>query len=209
MQVFIITDIFGITGQLERYSKQLLTSGCRVQVIDPYQGGKQDFPDEQQAYQGFNHKCGFDAYVERIAAILANSEQEKTILGFSVGATAAYKAADKLSHDGQNMTIRHLLGFYPGQIRHHLDICPGCPITLIFPRRERHFALEPVIHRLAEKRHIRCIRTPFEHGFMNPLSVNYHRQAAQHYFQQLTGANLRLTAQALHNKLLPEQMIPA
>ncbi|WDD97663.1 dienelactone hydrolase family protein [Thalassomonas actiniarum] len=207
MQTFIITDIFGVTDKLFAYRQQLERCGCRVQIIDPYQGEKQEFTSEQIAYQRFNLDCGFEAYVSQISAALADSSREKVILGFSVGAAAAYKALDKLSPGcAQEMVVRHLIGFYPGQIRHHLDINPRCPVTLVFPRNEQHFALDKVISCLTEKPRVCCIRTPFAHGFMNPLSVNYHQAAANHYFGQLSGENMRLPPQALQHILLPKQI---
>ncbi|WP_281558559.1 dienelactone hydrolase family protein [Thalassomonas sp. RHCl1] len=207
MQVIIITDIFGVTDKLFAYGQQLETCGCRVEIIDPYQGETQEFANEQIAYQRFNLDCGFAAYVRQISAALADGSQEKVMLGFSVGAAAAYKAVDKLAHgSAQEKAVRHLIGFYPGQIRHHLDINPRCPVTLVFPDNEPHFALDKVINSLTEKPRIDCIRTPFAHGFMNPLSANYHQAAANHYFAQLSGENIRLSPQVLQRILLPEHI---
>ncbi|WDE10412.1 dienelactone hydrolase family protein [Thalassomonas haliotis] len=210
MQVFIATDIFGITDKLLAYSRQLAASGCKVEFIDPYQGEKQDLANEQVAYQRFSQDCGFEAYVGRVSAALAGNGQKKIILGFSVGAAAAYKALDALAPGGrQEQAVRHLIAFYPGQIRHHLKINPRTPITLIFPRSEQHFELDKVIHCLAEKANICCIQTPFAHGFMNPLSVNFHLAAANHYFGRLSRKNLQLAPKALQGTLLAEQMSQA
>lgn len=128
-------------------------------------------------------------------------------MGFSAGAAATYKALNDFSSDSEQMkTIRHLIGFYPGQIRHHLDITPGCPVTLVFPRSEQHFDLDKVIDSLAKKANIRCIRAPFAHGFMNPLSASYHKRAAAHYYRQLNREYLKLPAGELFNQLLAEPL---
>lgn len=207
MQVFIITDIFGVTEQIFAYKQQLMASGCKIQVIDPYQGEKQDFSNEQIAYQHFKQECGFEGYVKKISAALTKTSREKIILGFSVGAAAAYKAIDKLpAASTQEMTIRQFIGFYPGQIRHQLEITPRRPVTLIFPHSEQHFELDKVIASLTGKANVCCIKTPFDHGFMNPLSVNYQQTAANYYFDQLSHENMQLPPPALQRLLLPEQI---
>lgn len=214
MQIFIITDIFGITPAITRYARQLVDIACAVDIIDPYNGHQHNFFDEQIAYQHFNQNCAFEGYCTKIKtavdAKLANSNSEDNIIiGFSVGAAAAWKAiadfAPKTYVTGvTGHSISHLIGFYPGQIRYHLDVQPVCPVTLIFPCSEQHFALDNVISLLSEKARVNCIKTPYFHGFMNPLSANYHAQAADTCFGLLTKVPLLTNGQTLATALNAE-----
>ena len=169
MHIIIITDIFGLTTDIDLLSASLSTELTRVTVIDPYDGYKQTFINEQAAYDTFMTQCGHERYSSAVSSAIALSEDEVVLLGFSAGASAAWKAIDQHS----NPLIKHCIGFYPSQIRNHLDVIPCCPVTLVFPCEERHFEVDDVIAALSSVKQVNCIKTSFYHGFMNSLSDNY------------------------------------
>lgn len=169
MQVFIVTDIFGRTDEIDWLERTICQQGANVAVIDPYQGKQQIFSDEAQAYQTFLQSCGHRQYSLQIKTAITTANDDVVILGFSVGAFAAWLAVDRLVNDN----LRHLVGFYPSQIRKSLAVMPGCPVTLLFPKSEQHFEVGAVITQLDKIAQVSTYSTDFYHGFMNPLSVNY------------------------------------
>ncbi|KXO12992.1 dienelactone hydrolase-like enzyme [Moritella sp. JT01] len=169
MQIIIITDIFGLTTDIELLAASLSIELASVTVIDPYEGYKQTFINEQAAYDTFMTQCGHERYITAVSSAIELSEGEVVLLGFSAGASAAWKAIDRHS----NPLIKHCIGFYPSQIRNHLDVIPCCPVTLVFPCEEKHFEVDNILSALAPLKQVHCIKTNFYHGFMNSLSENY------------------------------------
>jgi len=81
--------------------------------------------------------------------------------------------------------IEGMFGFYPSQIRHHLSLMPHCATTLIFPDYEKHFSVEEVRTILASKPQVNCIKSPYLHGFINSLSINFNLQGYYEYLHYL------------------------
>ncbi|QUM90087.1 dienelactone hydrolase family protein [Moritella sp. 36] len=181
MQIIIMTDIFGLTTDIDLLAVSLSTELTRVTVIDPYDGHKQTFINEQAAYDAFMTLCGHEQYISAVASAIALSEDEVVLLGFSAGASAAWKAIDRHS----NPLIKHCIGFYPSQIRNHLDVIPCCPVTLVFPCEEKHFEVDNILSALASLKQVHCIKTSFYHGFMNSLSENYSLSAATFFTDKI------------------------
>jgi len=181
MQIIIMTDIFGLTTDIDLLAVSLSTELTRVTVIDPYDGHKQTFINEQAAYDTFMTQCGHERYISAVASAIALSEDEVVLLGFSAGASAAWKAIDRHS----NPLIKHCIGFYPSQIRNHLDVIPCCPVTLVFPCEEKHFEVDNILSALASLKQVHCIKTSFYHGFMNSLSENYSLSAATFFTDKI------------------------
>jgi dienelactone hydrolase len=164
----VITDIFGLTDDVIALAKEHSAT-----IIDPYQGVHQSFTNEAQAYQHFIEQCGHDAYVDRIWSVINSMPNGVKVLSFSAGASAVWRLTERFSPH----KIEHLIGFYPSQIRHHLNVNPNSPVTLIFPSKENHFDVDKVIKNVSKSASVQCIKTAWRHGFMNPRSDNYHEQA--------------------------------
>ena len=181
----IISDIFGVTPRLLALQSSL-ESTQNVILLDPYQGQIKSFKSESAAYQLFMDTCGHEHYYTQTCQIIKNrSDKQKDqhidhIIAFSAGASAAYRAI--CEHP-----IKHFIGFYPSQIRHHLDLKPQCPTTLIFPVHEPHFDVAKVMKTVAEcsQQHqsVTCLQSSQNHGFMNPLSAGFNHQHATAFEQ--------------------------
>ncbi len=197
MHVIIATEIFGINPAVESLAEDLKNADTEVSIVDPYDGVEQKFECEQDAYDQFIGDCGHDGFYSRIEARLLQADQATILIGFSVGASAGWRV---LAGDSGNL-IQHFVGFYPTQIRHHLDIDPACPSSLIFPAREEHFELDPVIDRLSSKAQVKCHKTDYLHGFMNPQSMNFEASAARQYFTLLSSIKQLLAADQFLNAL--------
>jgi len=169
MHIIIITDIFGLTKDIDLLAASFSTEQTGVTVIDPYNGHKQTFINEQAAYDTFMTLCGHERYLSAVTSVIESSNDEVVLLGFSAGASAAWKAIDRQAKP----LIKHCIGFYPSQIRNHLAVIPCCPVTLVFPCEEKHFEVDDVIAALSPLKQVNYIKTKYNHGFMNSLSANY------------------------------------
>ena len=169
MRVLIVTDIFGVTAAVLSLANALMAERAHVEVVDPYDGKEKSFSHEQSAYDAFLANCGHDSYFRKVQNAISSSLEELVIIGFSAGASAAWR---NMESDWQS-NILHFVGFYPGQIRYHLHITPKYPCTIVFPNREEHFDVYDVSGILNEIDNVQCIITDYGHGFMNPLSHQY------------------------------------
>ena len=195
MAVLIVTDIFGFTDKLAAFSQLL-----NAELLTPYehqnehksQYKNKTFEDQAHAYQSFLDECGHDKYFEQVLSKLQSGKID-SVIAFSAGACAAYRAICEYP-------IKHLIAFYPSQIRHHLNLKPQSPTTLIFPAHEPHFNVANTIKSVAQWPLVTCIQCNGEHGFMNPLSQGFNHNLAVQFEQVLT------THQLKDSKLLQQQL---
>jgi dienelactone hydrolase len=184
MKVLLLSDIFGQHLYLDNFTSSLTHSEL-ITIVDPYQTQRFNFTDENHAYQTFITQCGHDNYAEKILNKLNSFVNEETIIiAFSAGAAATWRAIANLPIEKQT-NIKHFIGFYPSQIRHHLNLHLNCPTTLFFPHQENHFLVDNVINTLQQKPLTNCIKTTYLHGFMNPQSVNFNPQAQLRYIKEI------------------------
>lgn len=179
MKCIIVTDIFGCTPELELQVNNLKGP---VEILSPYGNQFIPFENEQDAYQHFMTKVGLDGYVSMLNAYIERAKDPLTLLGFSVGASAIWNAAEQHS---DNKVIGALL-FYSSQIRHSLSLNPNFPIGLIFPKMETHFNVDDVIIELANKPSVNTTKLEYLHGFMNERSQNYDEKGSQKCWQLLS-----------------------
>jgi hypothetical protein len=178
MNYLLVTDIFGKTAHLTQLAQQLRGKTC---LCDPYSGQIQLPINEQFQYQHFLTHCGHDGYLEKVHLKMSSLREPTTIIAFSAGATAVWRAQAEL----KNTAIKRVIAFYPSQVRNHLELEASIPFRFIFPKKETHFELAPVVSALKAKAGVQCDITQHDHGFMNPLSDNFNQRAFQYFTKQL------------------------
>ncbi|MCD8477061.1 MAG: hypothetical protein LRY68_03355 [Sulfurospirillum sp.] len=93
--ILLATDIFGYTNATEILKHRLESTSETVHIIDPYDAKPMDFHDENEAYEAFNQLCGLENYAKAcIEALDALSNENIILIGFSMGASALWKALD-------------------------------------------------------------------------------------------------------------------
>ncbi|MFC3031207.1 hypothetical protein ACFOEE_01535 [Pseudoalteromonas fenneropenaei] len=174
MTTLIVTDIFGNNKHVEGFASDLAND---VSICAPY-SACQNFADlpEERVYDQFISLCGHDQYAQKVKDAIMR-HQPHTIIAFSAGAVAAWRALAALPVK----RVSRLIGFYPSQIRNYLTLRPMCDVELLFPYDEPHFDVGQVISALDAVPAVHCVRTRYQHGFMNPLSLGYRPSAAAHY----------------------------
>lgn len=184
--VILATDIFGQTQWCDNLLDSWQQQSADVICINPYPPQYDiAFKNESEAYQAFTAQGGIDAYVDKIDTVISQTlkaeiDQKRykkvVAIGFSAGAAALWKVS-ALSETGGN-NIQHVIGFYPGQIRHYLDLQPKPHFSIIFPRAEKHFDLTPVIEHIVTKQNVNSIQVGLEHGYANPSSDGFNALAS-------------------------------
>ena len=163
-RLLVAADIYGITPALRALTADL---GAKAEWLSPWDGEGCPQVTEQAAHAAFVAGPGLEAYAERIA--LAAAGEAVTLVGFSVGATAAWLfAAEQQCHSGSRLVL-----FYGSRIRHYLDLRPRCRVEAIFAEREAAFDPQAVAAAIASET-VRTVVVPGSaHGFMNALSPGY------------------------------------
>ncbi len=172
LTLIVAPDIYGLTPAMDELAGQLAAD--RVILLDPYTPGGEYFTNQKTAYAHFTRQVGIAGYARTIYNLLMDrppdrDEDNRVLLGFSVGASALWTLADNHELSG----IRLCLGYYGSQIRNHTGVSPLWPVELIFPEREDHFEVSTLMGRLREKPHLTLRQVRAGHGFMNPHSLNY------------------------------------
>lgn len=178
MRRIMVSDVFGKTPELEELAAVM---PGEVELVDPYDGKRMGFNSEAEAYAFFCSEVGLDAYTNTLAEKVSTSDEQVSLLGFSVGASAIWTLSDQASVS----RVSGAVGFYGSQIRHCSSIEPMFPVYLIFPREEQHFAVSELIDMIETKQNVAVFRTGFLHGFMNPHSPNYYHPAYRYYVKAL------------------------
>lgn len=171
MKYLILTDIFGLTPWVDSLKTKLEALGHNVLVLDPYQGEYLNLTDETAAYAAFCEASSHDGYYQS-ALILAKTHLPDTLIGFSAGASAAWRIA---SNKGLNFKSIHC--YYPSQIRYYHDLSPKYPCQLILPNYEGSFDVAAMGEYLQGRTHLEIEMSQYGHGFMNPLSAHYNEKA--------------------------------
>ncbi|PKG80646.1 hypothetical protein CXF85_21225 [Colwellia sp. 75C3] len=167
MSIIIVSDVFGITPALLTLKHEL---GATI-VIDPYQGKNMGFTNEAEAYSYFVTSVGLDSYVAEVLKVLTGIDCQTTLIGFSVGASAIWKASES---NEKNM-IKDAVCFYGSQIRNFTQIAPCFNIKLVFPKSEAHFDVVELMEKLKNKPNVKITQVDYLHGFMNFHSTNFDR----------------------------------
>ncbi|MCL6417678.1 dienelactone hydrolase family protein [Aestuariirhabdus sp. Z084] len=197
MRVIVATDIFGRTPAIEALA-DTLASQALVEIVDPYDGCPCNFKNEQEAYRHYTSVCGHDAYLERVIGGINGSREPCVLVGFSAGASVLWRAIAQ----GIPMLVEHCIGFYPGQIRHHLDLQPNCPTTLVFPCYEQSFDVERAAQVLSAHEQVVCYQSVYKHGFMNPASLHYSVVEARRFGDLLEDLEMLVDVAAFRRCLL-------
>lgn len=176
--MIVVSDIFGKTFALERLCRAI---GDDVYIIDPYAGKYMDFQNEGQAYEFFMENMGLNSYCDLLNTRLEKIQSPVILIGFSVGASAIWQISGSLSIEKVNRAVC----FYGSQVRHMLKVNPSIEIEFLLPMYEPGFSVDGLESHLSDKKNVVLHRTPYLHGFMNELSMNYNKQACTRYIDWL------------------------
>ncbi|MDD4844402.1 MAG: dienelactone hydrolase family protein [Anaerotignum sp.] len=165
--IILLHEIYGLNQFVEKKATELHLQG--FDVFCPNMLRRESFPycKAQEAYQFFIENVGFDSWKEIIdlSAQLKLTYEKVYLLGFSVGATIAWRCCESSSCDG-------IVCCYGSRIRDYLSLQPSCPTLLLFAE-EDSFDVPHVIKQLSDKPNVAIFQFQASHGFLDEYSYSY------------------------------------
>lgn len=169
----ILHEIYGVNRFIEDVCDEYHRLG--FDVFCPEMLGEKCFlySETSEAYRNFVNETGFDYYkeVEQLVETLKLSYDKVFLIGFSVGATIAWRCCENLKCDG-------IICCYGSRIRDYLLLLPCCPVLLLFAEQDS-FDVDSVIMKLQEKPNVELYKLEASHGFMDHYSEQFNREQTQ------------------------------
>lgn len=175
--IIVLHEIYGINPHIEWICEHYLAAGYDVLCPDFVKlRDCFDYRREAEAYQYFVKHVGFPSMVHEVKTILMKARTDYKnvfLLGFSVGATAAWICSEtENAADGA-------ICYYGSKIRDYLHITPKCPTLLIFAREEKSFNVSELAYAIREKQFANVHVLNGKHGFSDPFSKHFKEQSQQ------------------------------
>ena len=171
--IIILHEIYGINRFMEEMCKYYRAADFDVFCPSMVKQRSFLYEDSSAAYKYFVKEVGFDSYqkIEAQIKCLKNSYKKVFVLGFSVGATMAWRCSETSLADG-------IICCYGSRIRDYLLVKPCCPVLLIFAGYDS-FNVAEVIGKLKEKKNVEVFKLEAHHGFLDKYNENYDEKQAR------------------------------
>lgn len=171
--VIILHEIYGINSFIKDVCAEYHMQEFDIFCPDMLHQRCFSYSEASEAYHYFIHEIGFDynKEIERLVELLKLTYDKVIIIGFSVGATIAWRCSENLKCDG-------IICCYGSRIRDYLLIQPCCPALLLFAEHDS-FDVDSVITQLQEKSKVEIHKLKASHGFMDRYSKYYNMEQAQ------------------------------
>lgn len=162
--IIILHEIYGINCFIEEMCTEYNMQGFDVFCPNMIQRENFLYSEAEEAYQYFRNNIGFEFYkeVEDIISKLKLTYKKVFVIGFSVGATIAWRCCEHTDCDG-------IVCCYGSRIRDYMSLQPSCPVLLLFAAHDS-FDVECVGKRLAPKIKVDLHILQANHGFMDHYS---------------------------------------
>ncbi|WP_455717386.1 dienelactone hydrolase family protein [Anaerosporobacter sp.] len=171
--LIVLHEIYGVNKFIEDICMQYV--GEDFDIYSPNLLNKECYSYEQatEAYVNFVNEIGFQIY-ERINTfinILKEKYEKVFILGFSVGATIAWRCSVNDNCDG-------VIACYGSRIRDYLEVRPRCQVLLLFVKQDS-FDVDAIIKKLSKINMVSYKKLNAYHGFMDTYSAHYDDEQAR------------------------------
>lgn len=172
--LIVVHEIYGVNRHMEEVCRAYREAG--FDVICPNLLNREtpfSYSEESTAYRNFMDNVGFDGATEKVKSIVSQYKDQYEqifIIGFSVGATIAWRCSEDENLNG-------VVGYYGSRIREYLEVTPTCPVLLFFPEQEPTFNVDETIEILIGQGHL-VYQFKGKHGFSDPFSSCYGESSA-------------------------------
>lgn len=188
--IIVLHEIYGINGHITQVCEQLSEEGYDV-ICPDLLDGRPPFSYEQkeEAYRYFMNFIGLEAASKRVTFLLRQEEpryQNIFLLGYSVGATAAWLCSVSADREGESfhfggnlIKCSGIICYYGSRIRDYTDVTLHCPALLLFGEEEKSFDPAELKETLvtAELAELHILKG--KHGFADPGSEYYLEESAR------------------------------
>ena len=171
--IILLHEIFGWNPFMDAQRQKYEKLGFAVFYPDFYGGRVFGYEETEQAYTCYYEQVGLEAFrrVWEQVDTLRKQYEKVYLLGFSVGATLAWRCSE-------NRNCTGVIACYGSRIRDFLEVTPRCPVLLLFAEQDS-FHVSVLAERLRRTSNTRVCLFPGEHGFLDPDSGHYHGPAAK------------------------------
>lgn len=171
--LIILHEIYGMNRFVETVCLDYRMQGFDVFCPDMLQGAVFHYAEAADAYKHFMNTVGFDYFktVEQTILELRPRYEKVFILGFSVGATIAWRCCENSNCDG-------MVCCYGSRIRDYVSLKPNCPVLLLFAEQDS-FDVAGVIIELNGKPTVEIKTVKASHGYMDQYSPCFHQKEAK------------------------------
>jgi Dienelactone hydrolase and related enzymes len=171
--IIVLHEIYGINWHMREVCREYAAAGYDVCCPDLLAGRTFDYAQQQDAYEFFMKTAGFEVYssINDLIRQLRPKYRKIILLGFSAGATVAWRCAESGLCDG-------MIGCYGSRIRDYTELKPKCPTLLIFADQEIFFDAAGLASELKSKPNVTAVLLSGNHGFCDPFSAGYNPVSA-------------------------------
>lgn len=171
--LIVLHEIYGINRFIEDICIEYHALGFDIFCPDMLNGNSFEYSEASLAYEYFAKRIGFDYYrkIERLLERLKGTYGKVFIMGFSVGATLAWRCSQNAKCDG-------VICCYGSRIRDYLYLQPNCPTLLIFAEKDS-FNVDDISEKILEKHNVELHKFRASHGFMDQYSHCFNKEEAQ------------------------------
>lgn len=173
--MIVLHEIYGINDHIKGFCEKYRANGFAVFCPDltdrnaPFSYGEQEAAYHACMQRGFDEAF---AQIKSLGERIRPLYKKVILLGFSVGATLAWRLSETGLFDG-------VIGYYGSRIRDYLNIQPRCQSLVIFAEQEPSFRPQSILSALESKPHVTAAVLPATHGFMDRFSESYDALSAQ------------------------------
>lgn len=170
--IIVLHEIYGINRFMEDVCAEYHQLGFDIYCPDMLKRTCFSYTQAFEAYDYFKNEAGFDFYknIEQLMKELKLKYDKVFLLGFSAGATIAWRCCENINCDG-------IICCYGSRIRDYMLLKPCCQVLLLFAEKDS-FDVERVIIKLQEKPGVEIHKFKACHGFMDPYSQYFNKEQA-------------------------------
>ncbi|MEU6484932.1 dienelactone hydrolase family protein [Streptomyces sp. NPDC046887] len=180
--------IAGVARALRRYPCDVHTPDFRPEAIRPGPTGHtgqtgQTAVTERRAYQDFMRHLGVEGMARALAGYaegLRSRYRAVYCVGYSVGATAAWLAAEP-------GVLDRTVCFYGSRIRDHIDLPPRSGCLVVVAEQEASFSGGTLAEKLVHRGDAAVELYPCAHGFCDPGNPHYSPQHSAAAWESAVG----------------------
>ena len=171
--VIILHEIYGINSFMEEICTEYHRQGFDVFCPDMIKREHFLYSEMTEAYQHFFNNKGLEVYkeMEDLISKLKLTYDKVFMIGFSVGATIAWRCCEYPDCDG-------MICCYGSRIREYTSLQPSKPALLLFANQDS-FDIERVVEQLTGKPNLELHVLQAGHGFMDHYSNCFNKEQAQ------------------------------
>ena len=165
--IIILHEIYGINSFILEKCQKYHSEGYDIYCPNLISKQAFDYNEAQAAYHHFVNNVGFDIH-EKIMVLIQKLKlmyKRVFVIGFSVGATIAWRCSESTHCDG-------VICCYGSRIRDYISVEPKCRSLLIFAEKDSINAYE-LMEKLEKKKQLQLYILNANHGFCDNNTVDY------------------------------------